>query len=81
MAVSGFRTLLVKRLPRVYEAVEAAVGVETAKPIDVEKLMQLLNLMVAYRVPVFSNFAGFLQRCTPSLGSAATWRRWASGLG
>jgi hypothetical protein len=61
MAVSGFRTLLVKRLPRVYEAVEVAVGVETAKPIDVERLMHLLNLMVAYRVPVFSNFAGFLQ--------------------
>lgn len=61
MAVSGFRTVLVKRLPRVYKAEEVAVGVEAAKPIDVEKLTQLANLMVAYRVPVFTNFAGFLQ--------------------
>ncbi len=61
MAVSGFRTVLVKRLPRVYEAEEVAIGVEAARPIDVERLMQLVNLMVAYRVPVFTNFAGFLQ--------------------
>jgi len=61
MAVSGFRTVLVKRLPRVYEAEEVTVGVETMRPIDVDKLMQLLNLMVAYRVPVFTSFAGFLQ--------------------
>jgi predicted molibdopterin-dependent oxidoreductase YjgC len=64
MAVSGFRTLLVKRLPRVYEAEEVAVGVETAKPIDVEKLTQLLNLMVAYRCRCLATSPGSSRRKT-----------------
>jgi hypothetical protein len=61
MAVSGFRTILVKRLSRVYEAETVAVGIEAARPLDVDELMRLVHLMTAYRVPVFTNFAGYLQ--------------------
>jgi len=61
MAVSGFRTVLIKRLHRVYEAESVSVGVESVRPIELGRFMQLINLMVAYRVPVFTNFAGFLQ--------------------
>ncbi|MGB9705104.1 MAG: molybdopterin-binding protein [Pyrobaculum sp.] len=61
MAVSGFRTVLIKRLSRVYEAGSVAMGVEAARSLDVDQLMRLVNLMVVYRVPVFTNFTGFVQ--------------------
>ena len=61
MAVSGFRTVLVRRFGRVYEADSISLGFETARPIDAEDVVRLVNLLVAYRVPVFANFSGFLQ--------------------
>ncbi|WP_309544062.1 hypothetical protein [Pyrobaculum aerophilum] len=61
MAVSGFRTVLLKKLNRVYEAESAAIGIESMRVLDAEQLMRLINIVVAYRVPVFTNFTGFLQ--------------------
>lgn len=61
MAVSGFRTVLIKRLPRVFEADAVALGVETQSPVEVDDVLSLVHLMVAYRVPVFSGFTGYLQ--------------------
>lgn len=59
MAVSGLRTVLIKKLPRVYEAEGATIGIEGQ--IDVGQIAALLNVLVAYRVPIFSNFGGYVQ--------------------
>ncbi|ABL88446.1 conserved hypothetical protein [Pyrobaculum islandicum DSM 4184] len=61
MAVAGLRTVLVKKLPRVFEAQSISLGVETAQSVNIEQLTALINLLIAYRVPVFTNFSGFLQ--------------------
>ena len=45
MAVSGFRTVLVKRLPRVFEADAVALGVETQSPVEVDDVLSLVHLM------------------------------------
>ncbi|MEM1614966.1 MAG: molybdopterin-binding protein [Pyrobaculum sp.] len=61
MAVSGLRTVLLKKLPRVFEAEAVALGVEASKSLDVDTLTGMINILVAYRVPVFTGFAGFVQ--------------------
>ncbi|MFN3803439.1 MAG: molybdopterin-binding protein [Pyrobaculum sp.] len=61
MAVSGLRTVLIKRLARVFDAELITVGIESRDPLDVDQLSSLLNVMVAFRVPVFTDFTGFIQ--------------------
>ncbi|ACB39170.1 molybdopterin-binding protein [Pyrobaculum neutrophilum] len=67
MAVAGFRTVLLKKLSRAFEAHAVSLGV--AQPIDVEQLAELVNVLIAYRVPVFTNFMGYVQ------GAGGRWIR------
>lgn len=62
LAVRGFNTVLIKKLARVYEAEEVAMSFEANPPIGLDDLSQLLNLLIAYRVPIYTNFTGFLQK-------------------
>lgn len=61
MAVRGLHTVLIKKFQRVYEADEVSIGFEAESPIDLGDVSQLINLLIAYRVPLYTKFIGFLQ--------------------
>ncbi len=61
MAVSGFRTILVKRLSRIFDAETISIGIESTEPLDVDQLITTINVIVAFKVPIFTHFAGYVQ--------------------
>ncbi|MEZ0247643.1 MAG: molybdopterin-binding protein [Thermoproteus sp.] len=61
MALGGrSRAVLLKKVERSFEATAVRLGVVADTPLTLEELKGALSAVASARVPVFSNFVGFL---------------------